>query len=63
MEYLGYIVSPTGISMDPDKVKAVPEWREPTNVKGVPSVLGFPNFYRRLIQDFSKITTPLTKLT
>jgi hypothetical protein len=63
MEYLGYIISPTGMSMDLEKVRAVAEWREPTNVKGVQSFLGFANFYTRFIWDFSKITTPLTKLT
>jgi hypothetical protein len=48
-EYLGYIITPTGISMDPEKVKAVEEWKEPTNVKGVQSFLGFANFYSRFI--------------
>jgi hypothetical protein len=48
-EYLGYIITPTGISMDPEKVKAVEEWKEPTNIKGVQSFLGFTNFYRRFV--------------
>jgi hypothetical protein len=49
MEYLGYIITPEGISMDPEKVRAVEEWKELTNVKGTQSFLRFANFYRRFI--------------
>jgi hypothetical protein len=45
-EYLGYIISPTGLQIDPEKIKTGKEWREPVNVKGIQSVLGFANFYR-----------------
>jgi hypothetical protein len=63
MEYLGYIISPTGLQMDPEKIKTVKEWREPVNVKGIQSFLGFAKFYPWFIRDFIKITTPLTRLT
>jgi hypothetical protein len=62
-EYLGYVISPSGIQMDHEKVRTVAEWREPTNVKGVQSFLGFANFYQRFIKDYSKITLPLSRLT
>jgi hypothetical protein len=61
-EYLGYIIAPEGILMDPEKVRAIKEWKEPINIKGIQSFLWFANFYRRFICDFSKITTPLMKL-
>jgi hypothetical protein len=62
-EYLGYVISPSGIQMDHQKVRTVAEWKEPTNIKGVQSFLAFANFYRRFIKDYSKITLPLTRLT
>jgi hypothetical protein len=43
-EYVGYVISQSGIQMDHEKVRTVAEWREPTNVKGVQSFLGFANF-------------------
>jgi len=46
-----------------EKIGTIKEWKEPMNVKGIQSFLGFANFYRRFIQDYSQITTPLTCLT
>ena len=63
IEYLGFILSPDGLSMDPGKVSTILEWPEPCKVKDIHSFLGFTNFYRRFISDYSKITVPLTRLT
>jgi hypothetical protein len=49
--------------MDEEKIRTIREWQEPRNVKGIQSFLGFANFYRRFIKDYSRITTPLTRLT
>ena len=49
--------------MDPSKVSAILEWPEPRKVKDIQSFLGFANFYRRFISDYSKITVLLTCLT
>ena len=63
VEYLGYILSPDGLSMDPAKIKTILEWPEPRKIKEVQSFLGFANFYRRFIENYSDITIPLTRLT
>jgi len=62
-EYLGYVISPQGLRMDEEKIRTIKDWKEPTNVKGIQSFLGFVNFYRQFIKDYSKITTPLSSLT
>ncbi|GBE88232.1 hypothetical protein SCP_1300460 [Sparassis crispa] len=49
--------------MDPIKLKGIAEWPEPSTVKGVRSFLGFGNFYRKFIANFSDIAKPLTNLT
>lgn len=63
VEFLGYMVGSDGISMDVKKVQTVLDWPVPTHVKAVQSFLGFANFYRRFIRNYSKIVTPLTALT
>ena len=49
--------------MDPVKVAGVREWPTPTTVKGVRSFLGFCNYYRTFVQDFSELALPLNTLT
>jgi transposase InsO family protein len=62
-KYLGFIVEAgKGVRMDPAKVNAITEWEAPRSVKGIQSFLGFANFYRRFIKDFSKIVTPMMAL-
>ena len=48
--------------MDPAKVSAIKEWQAPKSVKGVQSFIGFANFYRRFIKNFSELTLPIMKL-
>ena len=63
-KYLGFIIeAEKGIAMDPEKVRAIREWEPPRTTKGVRSFLGFANFYREFIRNFSQLTAPLTKLT
>ncbi|XP_053549738.1 uncharacterized protein LOC128641196 [Bombina bombina] len=63
IKFLGYIITPNEILMDPDKVEAVLKWPTPTTLKSLQRFLGFSNFYRKFIQGFSTIVQPLTKLT
>ncbi|XP_073121220.1 uncharacterized protein [Henckelia pumila] len=63
ISFLGRIVSAKGIEVDPSKVEAVRNWAAPKNATEIRSFLGLACYYRRFIQDFSKIALPLTSLT
>ncbi len=61
--FLGYVISQDGVSMDDKKVQAVLDWPQPQTVKELQRFLGFANFYRRFIRNFSSIASPLTAMT
>src|SRR5436190_20052966 len=62
IEYLGFIVGTEGVSMDPDHVTTVTEWPQPTSFMEVQQCLGFANFYRQFIFQYSKVVAPITDL-
>ena len=63
MEYLGMIIGQGLICMDPAKLSAIRDWHSPSSVKRVCSFLGFANFYRKFIPNYSNIVAPIVLLT
>ena len=61
--FLGHVISKDGITIDPNKIKAIVNWAVPTNVSEIRSFLGLGGYYRRFVEGFSRIATPLTRLT
>jgi hypothetical protein len=56
VDYLGMIIHPGQVAMDPAKLKGISEWLTPTKVKDVLSFLGVCNFYRYFISHYSDLT-------
>ncbi|KAJ8367563.1 hypothetical protein AAFF_G00314520 [Aldrovandia affinis] len=63
VKYLGHIVSQYGVETDPSKIEALKTWPRPQNLKELRAFLGFSGYYRRFVQDYSKIVKPLNDLT
>ena len=63
VEYLGMIVKPGQLAMDPVKLNGIAQWPTPSKVKDVRSFLGFANFYCQFIPNYSTIAHPLIDLT
>ncbi|KAL0689703.1 hypothetical protein Bca4012_089381 [Brassica carinata] len=59
---LGHMISEKGIEVDKAKIDIMMSLQPPTSVRGIKSFLGHAGFYRRFIQDFSRIARPLTRL-
>jgi hypothetical protein len=62
IKFLGHTISLDGISVDPEKVQEVMDWKPPTTVRQIRSFLGLAGYYRRFIPDFSRIAKPMTEL-
>jgi hypothetical protein len=61
--FLGVIVGKDGIRMDPQKIETIQNWQIPSCLTNVQAFIGFSNFYRRFMRDFSKIIALMVALT
>lgn len=62
VQFLGFTIGSTTLSMDPDKVESIRNWATPSNVHDIQVFLGLTKFYRRFILSYSKRCVPLTTL-
>ncbi|KAL0546143.1 hypothetical protein IC582_016049 [Cucumis melo] len=63
VSFLGHVVSKAGGSVDPTKIETVTSWPRHSTISEVRSFLGLTDYYRRFVENFSRIATPLTQLT
>ena len=63
MRFLGHVVSASSVSVDPKKVEVVMSWERPKSVFEICSFLGLAGYYKRFIEDFSRLAAPMMKLT
>jgi hypothetical protein len=62
VSFLGHILTTEGVDVDPEKVTVVVNWKRPASVTEIWSFLGLAGYYRRFIEEFSKIVRPMATL-
>jgi hypothetical protein len=60
--FIGYVLLAKGVVIDPSKIEAVSKWQSPKSMTEIRSFLGLAGYYRRFIDNFSKIAKPMTEL-
>jgi hypothetical protein len=60
--FLGHVLTTEGVAVDPTKIEAMKEGEQPCNMSDIWSFLGLSGYYRRFIENFSKIAEPMTNL-
>ena len=63
VRFLGHVVLASGVSVELEKVEAVISWERPKSVFEIRSFLGLAGYYKRFIEDFSRLAAPMTRLT
>ena len=63
VKFLRRVVSTSGVSVDPEKVEAIRSWKRLKSVFEIRNFLGLARYYRRFIEDFSRLVAPMTRLT
>ena len=56
-------MSPSGVPVDPEKVEVVISWERPKSVFEICSFLGLVGYYKRFVEDFSRLAAPMTRFT
>nr|AAV32158.1 putative polyprotein [Oryza sativa Japonica Group] len=62
VKFLGHVISAGGVAVDPSNVESVLNWKQPKTILEIRSFLGLAGYYRRFIENFSKIARPMTRL-
>ena len=62
VEFLGHVVSNDGVAVDQKKIEAIQSWPPPQNIHDLRAFLGLANYYRRFVENYSKLTLPLTRM-